>query len=526
MHGALAFAMAAIAAGLTAQSPLTTLFASNNSGDVGGTVLFNLTVHATVNITQVDCNTTTTAGTAGTLDIRTCPASYLGNEQNAAAWTTVSAGNPLVTAPSNTPTSCLLATPVTLAPGSYGVMLKATGFQHAYTNATQPSPNNLFASAELTLGAGAAQNAEYSPPFTPRVANATIHYVVGTSFAFRQPFGAGCYAFGHAFYERFPAHTFDLAGTAGSANTCMLVPNGIGGYVLVAGASRFFTPLAPPLPLGNDAVSGPLPLPFTLMFPGGVTNELRIGSNGVVFPTANWIIDASPSVAELLAGPNRFCLAWKDLDPAAGGAVHFDVDPGNQAVYCTWLDVPDAGAPAGTSSNTMQMAIFDSGLIELRYQVMDPAREAIVGHGQGGGVPDPGPIDISAVLASGHNTGPGAVPLALAASARPILGTTFQLVTTNALLAPVGASIVSLARLDPALELGAQGMPGCWQYIAPDSVRFFFPAAGTANVPITLPGSPVFAGLDLFSQSAVFVAGFNNLGVLTSNGLRLHVDTN
>jgi hypothetical protein len=517
-----ATAVLALAGAHAAQSPVSTMFASNNQGNVGGTLLFDLIVRVPLTITRIDLNAPV-AGLAGTLDVRLGPTTYVGREQAPSSWITVSAGNPVVTAATNAPTVCLLQTPVMLGAGSYGVMLKATGFAHAYTNGAVPSPGNVFSTTEVTLAAGAAQNLEFAMTFTPRVANVNVHYVPapGSTFtAFQAPFGNGCYA-GHAFYETFPAGLFDLRGAAGVTNSVLLVPNGRGGYVIVPGSNGFFAPAAPPLPLTANATSAAITLPFPWTFPGGTTNSLRIGANGMVFPTASYVNGFAPAAAGLLAGPNRFCIACKDL--AMGiGSVHFDVDPSFPIVYCTWLGVPNLGG-AGTA-NTMQMAIFANGAVELRYQEMDFSQPTVVGHSQGSGTLDPGPVDISAVAPAGFDTGASGLPLTLAASAPPQLGTVFDLVTAGTGGAVLGASILSLSQLPFGAALASVGMPGCFQYTSIDATRLFFPVGGTGRTTLALPANPAFAGLDLFSQSLVFVAGVNAFGALVGNGLWMHVN--
>jgi hypothetical protein len=52
------------------------------------------------------------------------------------------------------------------------------------------------------------------------------------------------------------------------------------------------------------------------------------------------------------------------------------------------------------------------------------------------------------------------------------------------------------------------------------------PSGGGASWPMTLPASPSFAGVQIFSQSAMLAAGVNPLGALTSNGIALRIDVN
>ena len=69
-------------------------------------------------------------------------------------------------------------------------------------------------------------------------------------------------------------------------------------------------------------------------------------------------------------------------------------------------------------------------------------------------------------------------------------------------------------------------MAGCRQYLQPQSNNVVFPAAGAATFPLTIPNSGGLAGLHLYCQSAVLVAGVNPLGALSSNGVDLLIDAN
>ena len=66
-----------IAAAISAQSPLTTTFANNNGGSVGGGVYFDLNVTAAggITITGLDLNLTGT----GSVEVYTLPGTRLGN---------------------------------------------------------------------------------------------------------------------------------------------------------------------------------------------------------------------------------------------------------------------------------------------------------------------------------------------------------------------------------------------------------------------------------------------------------------
>jgi hypothetical protein len=187
--------IAALAGGLTplahAQS-LTTLFAQNNNGSVGGAVYFDVTITNPIIINSIDTNT----GTAGAIGatVYTIAGTYVGNTGNPAAWTERSTGTG-TGAGVNNPTPISLATPITLNAGTYGVAIIAAApaqpsFAHYYTNGTGSNQN--YSNADLALSLGAASNTPWGALFSPRVWNGTIHYIPANPNAI----GACCFTDG------------------------------------------------------------------------------------------------------------------------------------------------------------------------------------------------------------------------------------------------------------------------------------------------------------------------------------------
>jgi len=161
-----------------APSTLTSLYASDNGGSVGGTVYYNVTVTNPVYVTALDINTLATAGSELLLDVwRTAlGGTHVGNETNPAAWQAMSAGKG-VSAGMDLASRIDLATPFFLAPGTYGFAVVASNFSHRYTNGTGANQN--YNNADLAIAAGSASNAAFGGGvFTPRVANTTLRYRV------------------------------------------------------------------------------------------------------------------------------------------------------------------------------------------------------------------------------------------------------------------------------------------------------------------------------------------------------------
>jgi hypothetical protein len=121
--------------------------------------------------------------------------------------------------------------------------------------------------------------------------------------------------------------------------------------------------------------------------------------------------------------------------------------------------------------------------------------------------------------------GTGCSGLALTASARPVIGTSINLVTSGIPAGtPLGADILSSTQYNPGIDLGAIGMPGCRQYVGLDSTMVFVVTGATASVPLGVPNIPALAGVRVQCQSATFSSGINALGVIASNGLTLVLD--
>jgi hypothetical protein len=336
--------------------------------------------------------------------------------------------------------------------------------------------------------------------------------------ATRTSYGTGCPAASSAstFYELFPNGTFDL-----SNSSLQLIPTG-GGYVVLPGSGAWHTPTGATLPLVDDSVSAAQSLGFTLGYPGGSTNAVYVSSNGFVWAQPSNINGCcSGNAATLRTQGARWCPNWGDLNPVTGGMVQLDTDPVNGAAYVTFTNVPEFGQALNT--NTFQVAFFSTGVIEYRYQTcMQTHRVVLVGWSAGTNSSDPGSVDLSANLLI--ITGLERRPLSLAASARPLVNTNLNLVTSNiSASAPFGATILSFAQV--SLDLTFLGMPGCFQYTGSEASLLFLPAgAGTFSQQITVPN---LAGLNLYCQSAIDdpAAGLTPFGAISSNGVHLVVGT-
>jgi len=159
-------------------TPVDTVYASNNGGNTGGTVFFDVTVTQPIWVHSLMVNTATTAGETLCLDLYTRNGTYAGNELLAANWTPRSAGRG--TAEGEDVASQIdLATPFRLDAGTYGFALVASNFGHRYTNGA-----NTYGTT-VQIETGAATNGAFggSGVFSPRSANITLKYRTATASA-------------------------------------------------------------------------------------------------------------------------------------------------------------------------------------------------------------------------------------------------------------------------------------------------------------------------------------------------------
>lgn len=118
----------------------------------------------------------------------------------------------------------------------------------------------------------------------------------------------------------------------------------------------------------------------------------------------------------------------------------------------------------------------------------------------------------------------GFAPLCLSASARPVQGTTINLVTTNIpATAVLSANVLSFTSHDPGIDL-TPTMPGCFRYLDLDYAFLLTGAGSTASMPLgPFPIGASWLGVTIFSQSVSLVPGVNPTGAISSNGTILQI---
>ena len=437
-------------------------------------------------------------------------------------------------------TNVVGAAPATvgLSPGG-GVALPAALDLSSSPVTTDDTAYETFATGTFDLSGSALQWLGTAPGWV------AIAGSVPAGCANRQSFGTGCYDAAYTFYEAFPSlPAFDFPGTTTSTTVIGGTSLGGSGFLVATGASAFVQPLsaqvlnnaATPVAMTDDSYSQPLTLPFAFAFPGGTTNVIHASANGYLLlgSTTGNISDFTPTAAELVGGAPRLCALWCDLQPAtnvatnAASGVYYDIDPSNQVVYVTWLDVADrrgALPAAGATSVTLQIALFANGQFEFRYGAITTGTgvgAVYTGFTPGlvGGQPsrDPGSRDLSAVLPLVVQ-GPDSVPLAHT-TGLPVLGTTMNLSASSVpAVLPLAFVFVGDLAVPGGFDLAALGAPGCRAYIGGNIASASFAVtAGAGSFQLPIPNTASLGGLQLSSQVVAFSSA-NSLGLATSNGV-------
>jgi hypothetical protein len=338
------------------------------------------------------------------------------------------------------------------------------------------------------------------------VVNTNIHYTIsgGGTVATRTPYGTGGGAGFASGYELFAAPaSFDLNGT----NFEFTEQPG-GGWVIGPGPGPVSAAGATTIPLGDDAEA-------VQALSSGFAASANICSNGFISIGGSNGTSFTPDVPSFLNAPFEAWRIWHDLNPAAAGSgtVKYQFIGGEDVV--TWDGVYSFGT---TTANTFQMRM--SGTPGSRIfrccitQMSGVGNAILVGYSPAGASADPGPIDISAAGTVTLRAADGGVTLN--SSARPVIGTTITLATTNTPSGTLGGvTLISGIQNLAGLDLAIIGAPGNRFYLG--SIDASLPL----NVTLNIPNANNLIGLALYAQSAVINLAANPLGVLTSNGLRL-----
>lgn len=159
---------------------LTSTFAGGNGGTTGGTIYFDTDVTNAIWVHGFDLNADAPVGTTVYCDVHATGlgVSYVGNQNNPAAWTPMSAGRGVSAGPGGQ-TRIELAKPFRLGAGIRGLAIVAGNFAHDYTNGA-----NTYSNADVQLTTGSATGGAFSGTiFSPRTPNLTLRHRADTDTA-------------------------------------------------------------------------------------------------------------------------------------------------------------------------------------------------------------------------------------------------------------------------------------------------------------------------------------------------------
>jgi len=484
-------------------------------------------------------------GNRSVVRVYTCATTRVGNENLApgtagSPWTLAGSGvltvaRPLATSP------IVFPTPIALGAGAFGVAIEVTPTDTVFhpgnvnVGALHPivgtQPPVLRSDQFFSLTAQGSQSLAFQSTVSDWFAgNVAISYQPGPNNAYSANYAPGCYDSPWAFHETFDGD-FDLAST--SQHWTFTGRN----YDLAAGSATFVTPIGTPLTASPPAtppwatswaesLSAPITLPAPFRFPGGPvggTTQITVGSEGRIFlgpvtdPVAAWSFAELRRFVEL---PASLAPCFGNFDASAGGAIYYETDHATWA-RVTWLDVPEW---LQTAPNSFQVTLhLATGDLDVVYgNVGAGVHSRLVGFTPGNTSPLGPELDLSAILP--WSSGVGITAPRLVASARPVLGTTVNLITSDLVAGTANVlTSLSLGTTPGGLSLAPFGMPGCTLHLA--SLDWLYVlgvgAAGTATVPLSVPNHPLVIGLPLHAQSAAMTPGYNAAGILLSNGLCL-----
>jgi hypothetical protein len=337
-------------------------------------------------------------------------------------------------------------------------------------------------------------------------------------------YGIGCINAPDTFHEIMTAAAFDLNG---KTITLLRSP---GSYTMLDGIpGTFVTPTGGATVIANgDDVQSVVTLPSAMPIANGTTTSLAVCSNGFITfdATGNgtfWV----PSADDIRNNPGTALYPfWHDMNPslAGSGQITFEVITG--VAYVSFNNVYNFGQTSGVG-NTFQVQ-FDlaTGNITIVYVSTNGlGNDCGVGYSVGG--PSAlSPVDVSAVATTTYSVFDTAVePLTISTTTRPLINSTFPIDVTNVpALAPIAFVGFGDTVVNPGLDVGFIGMPGCRAYtnLNLGLYQTGLVTAGVGTLPLSIPNSPSIVGTVLSAQG-VALSLATPLNLIASNGMRIEV---
>lgn len=317
------------------------------------------------------------------------------------------------------------------------------------------------------------------------------------------PFGAGCYDSAASFYEEIDPSAMDLAG-----QTISGFDNGLG-YTVTTNPGTI-------VPLGAGAVNCNLnddeEAPFG-------TLGLWVGSNGWVALGGGNNTFYAAGLGGMLNNPSTGFYAWNDLQTATGGGggdIYYE-ENGTVATV-TWDGVFGWNT---TQGNTFQIT-YDTASknFTITFDTVNSlnSRDWVIGYSPGGSNLNDGGVDYTA---GAFSTFVSADQFALQMTSNtPVLATNWDLTCANMeSFAPGAFFLFGSTAINPGVDLGALGAPGCSAYTSNDlGFSGFAPGTGSATLSLPMPSNAVFLGQSVTVQAAA-PSTQNAFGIATSNGI-------
>jgi hypothetical protein len=332
-------------------------------------------------------------------------------------------------------------------------------------------------------------------------------------------YGTGCGGTDANMYEFMDVGMFDLNGS-----TITLLRSGAGYTALDSIPGVFIAPSATAavVALGDD-IEETVALSVAMPIPGGSTMNLTVSSNGQITlgATGNgagwtpdvptWLASALPMISPM----------WHDFQPNATGSGTISFEEVAGVAIVSWNNVFNWSL---TTGETFQVQ-FDltSGNITIVYDTVtnNVGNAYITGFTAGGAQSDNGGYDLSVDLGATITFGDVEVlPLGLNSN-RPVLGTNWDLTTTNIDAAsPIAITFFGDSQ-GSGLPFSAIGInaPGCSIWINTVLASMTgFAVGNSTTVSIPIPNNVALAGSMLTGQSICLTIQ-NPANLLGSNGI-------
>lgn len=361
----------------------------------------------------------------------------------------------------------------------------------------------------------------------------------------------------------------------------MSIPHGLATIlVTTALAAQCIPSPGSPIAIGQDTISGPLPIGFAFPIFGTTYTDIHVSDHGICYlsnggtpaPPAATPLVYTPQSPSLVAHGPVICPFWSDTIPGAAGA--FFIDAGATVCTVTWVDVQSFGI--ATPLMTFQLELHSDGSIRFVYGVdvtnnstyAAPGDNGVVGVSPGSPAVLPAVLDLSASPTSVDDTvfehfltanafdmqgdsllltptnpgwtvaytpdGSGCAwvePYGVSCEALtltstpPVLGSSWVLTTSGLnVVSQVGFTFFAFGRANPSMPLSAFGLtaPGCENHLPPAMVvtrLVGVNVGGTMAVTVSMPTfAPWLIGESFTNQTYAFT-NQNVSGVVSSNAV-------